>query len=101
MPVVTKGNNSRIFTPEGGGSRFGICHLPDRRLGVGHGLVVQLVHGHQRAGVRVEVDEAVAGGSPGELVPHDLDPLHVGLAQRGEPVLEELLGHVVRQATNP
>ena len=36
-------------------------HPPDRGLGVGHHLVVELVHRHQGRRVRLEVDQGIAG----------------------------------------
>ena len=64
------------------------------RLAVRDDLSVELVHGHEGRGVRVEVDEAVGGRLARELVLDHLDGEHVLLAHHPQAVHQELLVHV-------
>lgn len=64
------------------------------RLAVGYDLPVELVHGHERGGVVVEVDEAVGGGLARELVLDHLDGVDQRLAHQGQRRPEEVLVHV-------
>ena len=58
----------------------------NRRLAVGDNFPVKLVHGNERAGVRVKVDKAIAGRLAGELVLEDFDGDYVVFAEAAKGV---------------
>ena len=67
----------------------------------GSHLSAQPVHGQDGPMVGLEVDEAVSGRLPGELVGHDFDGHDPLLAQGHHGVGQELLVHVGLEPADP